>query len=87
MNDQQEQNNKNGHINKVNKNNKKKPTPDNDKWVEDLIISAKYAIKGYESYLLDEINYNDLAKLMTKMRKVLEDSGKYDNINKDDKEN
>ncbi|MAH42440.1 hypothetical protein CL614_01795 [archaeon] len=64
---------KNGNKNKVKKNNKK-PTPDD--WTDELVSVSKDAVLGYEKYLLNEINYNDLAKIMVKVRKVLEKNDK-----------
>lgn len=60
--------------NNLKKENKKNLTPNN--WVEELVSTSKNAVIGYEKYLLDEINYNELAKLITKLRKVLEKNGK-----------
>jgi|2_EtaG_2_1085320.scaffolds.fasta_scaffold17131_2 hypothetical protein len=67
------------------KRNNKKTTQDD--WIEELISVSKDAVLGYENYLLDNINYNDLANIITKLRKVLEKNGKFDTLDKDDKEN
>ena len=48
-----------------------KEPEDREKWLKQLIQTAEVAVKGYEKYLLDELNYNELAKLMTRLRKVL----------------
>jgi phosphoribosyl-dephospho-CoA transferase len=42
-----------------------------DKELEELIEVAKSAVVGYEKYLLDKINYNDLARIMTNLREHL----------------
>ena len=42
-----------------------------DKELEELIEVAKSAVVGYEKYLLDKINYNDLARIMANLREHL----------------
>tara|TARA_Y100000034_G_C6851113_1_gene386156 strand:- start:167 stop:379 length:213 start_codon:yes stop_codon:yes gene_type:complete len=69
----------------VKKRNNKKTTQDD--WIKELISISKDVVLGYENYLLDKINYNDLANIITKLRKVLEKNGKFDTLDKDDKEN
>tara|TARA_Y100000310_G_C20068903_1_gene528412 strand:+ start:281 stop:484 length:204 start_codon:yes stop_codon:yes gene_type:complete len=49
--------------------------PLHDKQMNDLIEAAKTAVIGYEMYLKDEINYNDLAKIMKILRDCLPDQG------------
>jgi|TARA_Y100000310_G_C20622336_1_gene784042 hypothetical protein len=48
-----------------------KDPKDKDKWLKQLIETSEVVVKGYEKYLLDELNYNELAKLMTDLRKLL----------------
>jgi len=53
---------------------KKKDTKNNqndENQLKELIEVAKSAVIGYEKYLLDEINYNDLARIMSNLRKYL----------------
>jgi len=61
---------------------KKKTNQEAQKQLDELVEVAKSAVIGYEKYLLDKLNYKDLARIMKNMRKVLED-----NNNFDDKEN
>ena len=56
---------------KVNGKKNWKEPEDKTKWLLDLIDASEAAVKGYEKYLLNKINYNELAKLMTRLRKVL----------------
>jgi len=44
-----------------------------EKQLKELIEVAGSAVVGYEKYLLDEINYNDLARIMTNLRKYIPD--------------
>mgnify|MGYP003652152652 CR=1 FL=1 len=46
--------------------------PENE-WVIRLIDAARAAVKGYEKYLLDRIDYDDLAILMQELRDLLPD--------------
>ena len=39
--------------------------------LNELAEVAESAVVGYEKYLLDEINYNDLARIMTNLRSYL----------------
>ena len=41
---------------------------DVQKQLNELIEIAESAVVGYEKYLLDKINYNDLARIMTNLR-------------------
>ena len=50
---------------------KNKKNPIKDEWVIRLIDAAKNVVDGYEKYLLDEIDYTDLAHLMVKLREIL----------------
>jgi len=45
--------------------------PIQTKWLAALVEAAENAVLGYEQYLLDELNYIELAKLMTKLKKLL----------------
>ena len=56
-----------------------------DEWVIKLISSAEKAVKGYEKYLLDKIDYTDLAKLMTNLRETLPMGCQNNDERKDDK--
>jgi len=47
-----------------------------DKWVEELIEVANSAVDGYERYLLDTLNYNDLAKIIKLLKSKLDDKDK-----------
>ena len=49
----------------------RKTTTEVQKQLEELIEVSKSAVDGYERYLLDEINYNDLARIMANLRKYL----------------
>lgn len=42
-----------------------------DKYVEDLIDAAEAAVTGYEKYLLDRLDYNELASIMKSLRELL----------------
>ena len=48
-----------------------KEPEDKSKWLQDLIEAGESAVKGYEKYLLDEINYDDLAKIMKALSELL----------------
>jgi len=39
--------------------------------VEEIIKRSTKAVDGYEKYLLDKMNYNELAKIMQELRSVL----------------
>jgi len=41
------------------------------KQLDELIEVAKSAVIGYEKYLLDDLNYSNLAKIMTNLREHL----------------
>lgn len=43
-----------------------------EKWVKEIMDVSASAVIGYEKYLLDQLNYTELARIMTKLRKVLE---------------
>lgn len=44
---------------------------DIQKQLDELQEISKSAVMGYEKYLLDKISYNDLARIMTNLRKHL----------------
>ncbi len=50
--------------------------PNRNEWVLRLVDSAEKVVKGYEKYLLDQIDYSELAKLMTELRELLPDGCK-----------
>ena len=50
---------------------RKKDKKDLEKQLAELIEVSESAVNGYEKYLLDEINYNDLARIMSNLRKYL----------------
>ena len=55
---------------------KKKKTTKMDSWEDDpqvveIIKKAKIAVDAYEKYLLDKLNYMELAKIMQELRSVL----------------
>ena len=41
-----------------------------DEWVIKLVNAAEKSVKGYEKYLLDQMNFSELAKLKKKMMKI-----------------
>jgi len=62
--------------NNDNNNNKKstkkwKEPQDKSQWMLDLIDAGESAVKGYEKYLLNEIDYAELAKVMMMLRELL----------------
>jgi len=44
---------------------------ENQAWVTDLVDAAESVVVGYEKYLLDELSYKKLAKLMAQLRSLL----------------
>ena len=58
-------------IPKKKKTTKKASWEDEPKVVEEIIKRAKIAVDAYEKYLLDKMNYNELAKIMQELRSVL----------------
>jgi len=40
-------------------------------WLADLVEAGEAVVKGYEQYLLNRIDYTQLAKLMTNLRNLL----------------
>jgi len=51
--------------------NQKKNNPIKDEWVIRLIDAAENVVNGYEQYLLDKIDYTDLAHIMVELRELL----------------
>jgi len=51
--------------------NRKKTKEDLQKQLEEIVEVSKSAVVGYEKYLLDKINYNDLARIMSNLREHL----------------
>ena len=49
----------------------KKVNKNGSRYLEDLINAAKTAVIGYEKYLLDKIDYKELASIMSSLRKFL----------------
>jgi len=56
---------------KVNGKKNWKEPEDKTKWLLDLIDASEAAVKGYEKYLLNKINYNELARIMVNLRALL----------------
>jgi len=52
-------------------NNKNDKHPIEQEWVLKLVDASENAVKGYEKYLLDEIDYSELARIMTELRDLL----------------
>ena len=50
---------------------RKKDKKDLEKQLAELIEVSESAVNGYEKYLLDEINYNDLARIMKNLQLYL----------------
>ena len=48
---------------------RKKPTQ--EEWVNNLVDAAEAAVIGYEKYLMDKLNYRDLAVIMKQLRNLL----------------
>lgn len=40
-------------------------------WLSDLIEASEAVVKGYEKYLLNQMDYSQLARLMTNLRNLL----------------
>ena len=45
--------------------------PTQDAWLNEFIEAAEAVVVGYEKYLKDDINYNELAKIMNVLRQYL----------------
>ncbi len=48
-----------------------KEPEDKTQWLLDLIDAGEAAIIGYEKYLMNRLDYNQLAKLMLNLRELL----------------
>ena len=48
-----------------------KEPEDKTQWLLDLIDASEAAVKGYEKYLLNQLSYNELAKIMVNLRSFL----------------
>ena len=48
-----------------------KPDRESDLYTEELIAAAESAVIGYEKYLMNKIDYRDLARIMTSLRELL----------------
>ena len=44
---------------------------DKTQWLLDLIDAGEAVVVGYEKYLMNRLDYNQLAKLMLQMRELL----------------
>jgi len=44
---------------------------ESDLYTDELIASAEAVVIGYEKYLLDKLDYKDLARIMTSLRVLL----------------
>ena len=42
-----------------------------DLWLKELVKKSTIAVQSYEKYLLDELNYLELAKIMEDLRSIL----------------
>lgn len=40
--------------------------------LDTLVYEARKAVNGYEKYLLDQINWRELAKIMTALKETLD---------------
>ncbi len=47
------------------------PKQPNQTWISELVDAGEKVVLGYEKYLLDEITYKQLAKIILKLRAVL----------------
>jgi len=59
--------------------------PVQGEWIADLVEAAEDAVLGYEQYLLDKVNYRELAQIMTKLKELLPVDGKPPNAKKKEK--
>ena len=55
-----------------------------DLWENELIERATIAVDAYEKYLLDKVNYTELAKIMQELRNALPVSDDKKKINKNE---
>lgn len=47
-----------------------------DKWKKELIKKARNAVEGYEEYLMDRLNYLELASIMKELQTFLDEEKK-----------
>jgi len=47
------------------------PDKNSDLYTDELIAAAESAVIGYEKYLMNKIDYRDLARIMTSLRELL----------------
>tara|TARA_Y100001938_G_C7979092_1_gene373419 strand:+ start:242 stop:433 length:192 start_codon:yes stop_codon:yes gene_type:complete len=59
--------------------------PVQGEWIAALVEAAEDAVLGYEQYLLDKVNYRELAQIMTKLKGLLPVDGKPPNAKKKEK--
>lgn len=59
--------------------------PIQGEWIAGLVEAAEDAVHGYEQYLMDKINYRELAEIMTKLKSLLPVDGVPPNSKKKDK--
>ena len=48
-----------------------KPDRESDLYTEELIAAAEAAVIGYEKYLMNKIDYKDLARIMKSIQELL----------------
>ena len=48
-----------------------KEPEDKTQWLLDLIDASEAVVKGYEKYLLNQLDYNELARIMVNLRSLL----------------
>tara|TARA_R100000005_G_scaffold72326_1_gene39730 strand:- start:569 stop:757 length:189 start_codon:yes stop_codon:yes gene_type:complete len=49
----------------------KKISHDGERYLDDLINAAEAVVIGYEKYLLDKLDYKELATIMVSLRDLL----------------
>ena len=55
---------------------RRKTTNRKDDWREELIKRARRAVEGYEEYLMDRLNYLELASIMKDLQTHLNEEEK-----------
>ena len=50
---------------------RKMPNRDSDLYTDELIAASEAAVIGYEKYLMNKIDYKDLARIMKQLRELL----------------
>ena len=48
------------------------PNKRDNNWEDELINKARYAVEGYEKYLMDRLNYLELATIMKELQTFLD---------------